>query len=60
MKGFRSLGGAQRFLSAFSRISPHFRPRRHLMTAHDYRAEMTVRFSTWEQITGAASLAATA
>ena len=31
MKGFRSVGGAQRFLSAFSGISPHFRPRRHLM-----------------------------
>jgi putative transposase len=43
-KGFRSVGGAQRFLSAFSGISSHFRPRRHLMTAHDYRAEMTVRF----------------
>jgi putative transposase len=26
MKGFRSVGGAQRFLSAFSGISPHFRP----------------------------------
>ena len=34
MKGFRSAGGAQRFLSAFSGISPHFRPRRHLMSAH--------------------------
>ncbi|MBL3667252.1 IS6 family transposase [Streptomyces sp. M2CJ-2] len=33
MKGFRSTGGAQRFLAAFSGISPHFRPRRHLMTA---------------------------
>jgi putative transposase len=52
MKGFRSVGGAQRFLSAFSGISPHFRPRRHLMTAPDYRAEMTVRFAIWEQITG--------
>ncbi|MFE9446713.1 hypothetical protein ACFYO2_49545 [Streptomyces sp. NPDC006602] len=31
-------------LSAFSGISPHFRPRRHLMPAHHYRAEMTVRF----------------
>jgi putative transposase len=60
MKGFRSTGAAQRFLSAFSGISPHFRPRRHLMTAHDYRAEMTVRFAIWEQITGVASLAATA
>ena len=26
MKGFRSVGGAQRFLSAFSGIPPHFRP----------------------------------
>jgi transposase-like protein len=52
MKGFRSVGGAQRFLSAFSGISPHFRPRRHLMTAPDHRAEMTIRFAIWEQITG--------
>ncbi len=52
MKGFRSVGGAQRFLSAFSGISPHFRPRRHLMTAPDHRAEMTIRFAIQEQITG--------
>jgi putative transposase len=38
MKGFRSVGRAQWFLSAFSGISPHFRPRRHLMPAHHYRA----------------------
>jgi hypothetical protein len=31
MKGFRGVGAAQRFLSAFSGISPRFRPRRHLM-----------------------------
>ncbi|MFV5995020.1 IS6 family transposase [Streptomyces sp. NPDC056231] len=60
MKGFRSVGGARRFLSAFSGISPHFRPRRHLMTATDHRAEMTVRFAIWEQITGTAGLPATA
>ncbi|MFE7245915.1 DDE-type integrase/transposase/recombinase, partial [Streptomyces sp. NPDC057580] len=52
MKGFRSVGGAQRFLSAFSGISPHFRPRRHLMTASEHRAEMAIRFTAWEQITG--------
>ncbi|WP_329468387.1 IS6 family transposase [Streptomyces sp. NBC_01431] len=52
MKGFRSVGTAQRFLSAFSGISPHFRPRRHLMTGTQHRAEMTVRFTIWEQITG--------
>ncbi|MDJ0467165.1 IS6 family transposase [Streptomyces sp. H27-C3] len=52
MKGFRSVGGAQRFLAAFSGISPHFRPRRHLMTAPDHRLEMIIRFAIWDQITG--------
>jgi putative transposase len=60
MKGFRSAGGAQRFLSAFSGISPHFRPRRHLMTAPDYRAEMTIPFAIWDHITGTAGQPATA
>ncbi|MFE2091503.1 IS6 family transposase [Streptomyces sp. NPDC059460] len=56
MKGFRSPGATQRFLAAFSRISPHFRPRRHLMSAADYRAEMTVRFTISNRITGATAL----
>ncbi|MEW2491504.1 IS6 family transposase [Streptomyces sp. NPDC048411] len=60
MKGLRSAGGAQRFLAALSGISPHFRPRRHLMTATDHRAEMTVRIAIWEQTTGTAGLPATA
>ncbi|MFF6816070.1 IS6 family transposase [Streptomyces sp. NPDC012403] len=60
MKGFCSVGGAQRFLSAFSGISTRFRPRRHLMTAAAHRAEMTVRFAIWEQITGVAGLATAA
>ena len=51
MKGFRSIGKAQRFLSAFSGTSPHFRPYRHRTTATHYRAEMTVRFAIWDQIT---------
>ncbi|MFI8304678.1 IS6 family transposase [Streptomyces sp. NPDC085927] len=59
MKGFRSAGGTQRFLSAFSQISPHFRPR-HLMAAPDYRAEMQHRFTTWNQITGTTAMPATA
>lgn len=54
MKGFRSAGGAQRFLSAFSGISPHFRPRRHLLTATQHRFEMTLRFTLWDHITGVA------
>jgi putative transposase len=60
MKGFRSPGVAQRFLAAFSGISPHFRPRRHLRTATDHRLEMTVRFTIWNHITGTAGLPATA
>ncbi|MZE52146.1 hypothetical protein GTY86_12725, partial [Streptomyces sp. SID5770] len=52
MKGFRSTGAAQRFLAAFSGISPHFRPRRHLLTASHYRLEMLIRFAIWDHITG--------
>jgi transposase-like protein len=52
MKGFRSAGRTQQFLSAFSQISPHFRPRRHRMTAPDYRTEMQHRFTVWNQVTG--------
>ncbi|SBW28263.1 hypothetical protein FDG2_5615 [Candidatus Protofrankia californiensis] len=51
-KGFRSPGAAQKFLSVFSAISPHFRPRRHRLTATDYRTEMTTRFVIWNEITG--------
>jgi putative transposase len=46
MKKFSSPGGAQRFLSAFSGISPHFRTRRHLLHAEEYRREMANRFGT--------------
>ncbi len=53
-KGFHSVGGAQRFLSASSGISPHFRPGRHPIPASGCRAEMTVRFTIRDQITGAA------
>jgi putative transposase len=56
MKGFRSVGGAQRFLAAFSGISPHFRPRRHLLTAPEHRLEMTIRFTVWDHITGTTGL----
>ena len=56
MKGFRTIGGAQRFLAAFSGISPHFRPGRHLMTAPDHRLGTTIRHAIWDHITGAAGL----
>jgi putative transposase len=52
MKRFTSPGHAQRFLSAFSGISPHFRTRRHLLHAQEHRREMANRFSTWNEVTG--------
>jgi putative transposase len=57
MKRFTSPGHAQRFLSAFSRISPHFRPGRHRLSAKEYRREMTDRFTTWNEVTGTATAA---
>ena len=51
MRRFKSAGQAQRFLSAFSMISSHFRPRRHLLTAQNYRTEMQVRFNVWREVT---------
>ena len=55
MKKFTSAGHAQRFLSAFSGISPHCRPGRHRLSAAEYRRTMTERFIIWNQITGTAT-----
>jgi putative transposase len=55
---FTSARHAQRSLSAFSGISPHFQPRRHLLSAEEYRREMTDRFTTWNEVTGTATAAA--
>jgi len=52
MKRFTSPGHAQRFLSVFSGISPHFRPRRHRLSADAYRREMISRFATWNEVVG--------
>jgi putative transposase len=57
MKRFTSPGHAQRFLSAFSGISPHFRPGRHQLHAQEYRREMASRFTTWNEVTGIATAA---
>ena len=51
MKRFKSLRHAQRFLSACSGISAHFRPRRHLLSATEWRTEMADRFAVWRQVT---------
>jgi len=51
IKRFKSSRHAQRFLSAFSGISAHFRPRRHLLSATEWRTEMADRFAVWRQVT---------
>src|ERR1700746_2109535 len=51
MKRFRSVRHAQRFLSAFSGISPHFRPRRHRLSATRWRTEIAKRFAVWGECT---------
>ena len=58
MKRFTSMRHAQRFLSSFSGISPHFRPRRHLLSATDWRQVMADRFAVWNEITGVTTTAA--
>ncbi len=50
MRRFKSAGQAQRFLSVFGIIASHFRPRRHLLTAGRYRAEMQLRFAAWAEV----------
>jgi putative transposase len=47
MQGFKSPGHAQRFLAAYGPIAQHFRPRRHRLSAPEYRQEMGKRFHTW-------------
>jgi putative transposase len=54
MPGFKSPGHAQRFLSAHGPITQHFRPRRHRLSAPQYRQEMAQRFQIWQEITGTA------
>ncbi len=52
MRRFKSAASAQRFLDAFSRVGNLFRPRRHLLRAHQYRAAMRERVATWREVAG--------
>jgi putative transposase len=52
LQRFKSPGHAQRFLAAHGPITPHFRPRRHLLPASVYHHEMRNRFESWAEITG--------
>src|ERR1700674_3136267 len=52
MRGFKSSGHAQRFLSSFGVIASFFRPGRHLLAAMHCRAIMRRRFTQWGDIVG--------
>src|SRR5258708_3016435 len=49
MRGFKSPGHAQRFLSVFGVIASFFRPGRHLLAAVNYREVMRRRFTQWRE-----------
>jgi putative transposase len=51
MQGLKSAGYAQRFLSAYGPIAQHFRLRRHMLSASEYRQEMQKRFESWAEMT---------
>ena len=57
MRRFKSPGHAQRFLAAYGPIASHFRPRRHRLTAAEYRRTRTERFATWRAVTGTPAMA---
>ena len=50
MRGFKSPGHAQRFLSVFGIIASFFRPGRHLLVAENYREIMRRRFTQWREL----------
>jgi putative transposase len=51
MQRFKSPEQAQRFLSAHAMIYGHFRPRRHLMSAAQYRHARAKAFRIWRRET---------
>lgn len=55
MRRFKSPGHAQRSLSAFGGIRSHFRPRRHLLSAGEYRCVMADQFVVWREATVSAA-----
>jgi putative transposase len=51
MQRFKSARQAQRFLSAYGPLYQHFRPRRHQMTAAEYRTARAQAFGVWQEET---------
>ncbi len=57
MRRFKSQGQAQRFLSAHGPIREHFRPKRHKLSAVEYRTQMQERFGTWNEVSRLSKIA---
>jgi putative transposase len=57
MRRFKSARHAQRFVEVHGIVASHFRPRRHLLPAADYRDLRSKRFRVWNQVTRASALA---
>jgi putative transposase len=49
LQRFKSPAHAQQFLEPFSAVGNHFRPRRHLLPAEQYRQSRTERFRQWRE-----------
>ena len=51
MRGFRSPGQTQRFLSVHSQVHNLFRLGRHLLRAENYRTLRRRAFAMWQEVT---------
>lgn len=57
MRRFKSARHTQWFVEVHGIIASHFRPRRHLLPAADYRHLRRKQFRIWNQVTGTSALA---
>ncbi|EDX83010.1 hypothetical protein S7335_188 [Synechococcus sp. PCC 7335] len=57
MGRFKSVGQAQRFLSALEPIRGHFHPHQHKQTASEYRKTMRQQIDSWRLIAGVGVIA---
>ena len=57
MRRFKSAQHAQRFVEIHGIVTSHFRPRRHLLLAADYRQIRSKRFRGWNEVTRTSALA---
>jgi len=56
MRRFKSARHVQRFVEVHGIIASHFRPRRHLLSAVNYRRLRTEHFRIWNEVTGVTAL----